>query len=316
MASTRVAKSPALLLWQSTFPSTAARTGLRGHARHQSTLPNNPHIVRKIVTNDYELEPKAKLKINQYYFPTSTKGKSLLTYLPTNPPNATLSIGTTTAIPPTPQSFTPNSSFTPILESVLKNNAPSDPQVKAQAMAYAAAERGSGLGLHSAGGAGSASAGSGASSLGLPANHPANQSQRMRDKRSRRPGPGTSSGTVSTSHSSPAATAASNKPFPSTGGGGPTSAQGGMAGLDTAKSRGGWIHVSDNRNPPDWGRIAWPEDIFGSLEVDGEGNFVDGTGNWQSSGTYRIITNEGILGLTDFLRGKLVERLKHLEKSN
>lgn len=27
-----------------------------------------------------------------------------------------------------------------------------------------------------------------------------------------------------------------------------------------------------------------PEDIFGSLEVDGDGGFVSGTGNYQASG--------------------------------
>jgi len=76
--------------------------------------------------------------------------------------------------------------------------------------------------------------------------------------------------------------------------------------------------LSDSRMPPDYGRIAWPEDIFGSLEVDGTGQFVkgdDGTvGNWQSSGTYRVITREGILGLSDYLRGKLVKRLKEEEE--
>lgn len=66
--------------------------------------------------------------------------------------------------------------------------------------------------------------------------------------------------------------------------------QGGMGGAN----RGGWIHVSDTRNPPDWGRIAWPEDIFGSVEVDGEGRFVDASGNYQTSGTYRVITREGM----------------------
>lgn len=72
-------------------------------------------------------------------------------------------------------------------------------------------------------------------------------------------------------------------------GAGPASQQGGMGGAN----RGGWIHVSDQRNPPDWGRIAWPEDIFGSVEVDGNGSFVDG-GNYQASGTYRIVTREGM----------------------
>jgi len=63
--------------------------------------------------------------------------------------------------------------------------------------------------------------------------------------------------------------------------------------------RGGWIHVSDQRAPPDFGRIAWPEDIFGSLEVDGRGEFVEGEngekgGHWMKSGTYRVITREGM----------------------
>lgn len=54
---------------------------------------------------------------------------------------------------------------------------------------------------------------------------------------------------------------------------------------------GGWVHLSDSRNPPDFGRIAWPEDIFGSVEVDHAGAIV---GNFQPSGTYRILTNEGM----------------------
>ncbi|KAF2704720.1 hypothetical protein K504DRAFT_515976, partial [Pleomassaria siparia CBS 279.74] len=91
--------------------------------------------------------------------------------------------------------------------------------------------------------------------------------------------------------------------------GGAGSSQGGVGGAN----RGGWIHVSDMRNPPDWGRIAWPEDIFGSVEVDGQGRFADETGGYQSSGTYRVVTREGFLGLTPFLREKVVQRLKQLE---
>lgn len=71
--------------------------------------------------------------------------------------------------------------------------------------------------------------------------------------------------------------------------------------------------MSDSRAPPDYGRIAWPEDIFGSLEVDGQGNIVGENGNWQKSGSYRIITRDGILGLSDFLREKLVQRLREEE---
>ncbi|SLM33570.1 hypothetical protein LPUS_02078 [Lasallia pustulata] len=92
-------------------------------------------------------------------------------------------------------------------------------------------------------------------------------------------------------------------------GAGGASSQGGAGG----GGRGGWVHVSDQRNPPDYGRIAWPEDIFGSLEVDSEGNFVDGSGNYQNSGSYRVLTREGCLGLSPFLREKLVERLRQEE---
>lgn len=78
-------------------------------------------------------------------------------------------------------------------------------------------------------------------------------------------------------------------------GAGGASSQGGAGG----GGRGGWVHLSDSRLPPDYGRIAWPEDIFGSLEVDAEGRFVEGDegkgpGNWQSSGTYRVVTREGM----------------------
>ena len=51
--------------------------------------------------------------------------------------------------------------------------------------------------------------------------------------------------------------------------------------------------MSDTRNPPDFGRIAWPEDIFGSIEVDGHGQ-IEGNGNYQPSGTYRVVTRDGM----------------------
>ncbi|QIX01166.1 hypothetical protein AMS68_006683 [Peltaster fructicola] len=92
-------------------------------------------------------------------------------------------------------------------------------------------------------------------------------------------------------------------------GAGGASAQGGMGGA----GRGGYIHVSDQRNPPDFGRVAWPEDIFGSLELDGQGNFVEPKGRYQEAGTYRMCTNEGLLELSPFLREKVLERVKELE---
>ncbi|KAI9738201.1 MAG: hypothetical protein M1834_008699 [Cirrosporium novae-zelandiae] len=52
--------------------------------------------------------------------------------------------------------------------------------------------------------------------------------------------------------------------------------------------RGGWIHISDERHIPDFGRIAEPEDIFGSIEVDGSGQIV---GNYQPSGKTMSASN-------------------------
>lgn len=59
--------------------------------------------------------------------------------------------------------------------------------------------------------------------------------------------------------------------------------------------------------------------------MDSHGQFVEASegsgtseskapGNWQDSGTYRIVTRDGILGLTDFLREKVVEALKEEER--
>ncbi|KAJ0119119.1 hypothetical protein J7T55_013354 [Diaporthe amygdali] len=90
-------------------------------------------------------------------------------------------------------------------------------------------------------------------------------------------------------------------------GAGGASDQGGAGG----GGAGGWVHLSDRRNPPDFGRIAWPEDIFGSVQVDNQGNVE---GNFQTSGTYRIVTNEGILGLSPYLTEKVIARLKDEDK--
>jgi hypothetical protein len=57
--------------------------------------------------------------------------------------------------------------------------------------------------------------------------------------------------------------------------------------------------------------LSRPEDILGSVEVDGKGEIV---GNYQPSGTYRIVTNQGILGLSPFLQEKLIARLRGEEK--
>ncbi|KAK4164823.1 hypothetical protein QBC43DRAFT_299966 [Cladorrhinum sp. PSN259] len=216
MASTR------LLFSQSLFRPLSLST-----RRYVSTLPSNPLI-----------------KIFPHLSPTG-QPVNLLTYLDSVPPNPALAIGTTTAVPPTPQSFSSNPKFLSILNDVLAQNASQDPELQAQAQAFASP--------------------GGFTFIGNP--------------NSSRKGKKETSG---------------------------ASGEGGAGGAGV----GGWVHLSDSRNPPDFGRIAWPEDILGSVEVDGKGQII---GNYQPSGTYRIITNQGMLGLSPFLEKRLIARLREEE---
>ncbi|KAL3476191.1 hypothetical protein BJX99DRAFT_145730 [Aspergillus californicus] len=201
--------------------------------RSLSTLEGHPHI---------------------YVFPKN--GIHLLSLLPSEPPADDLSIGITSKLPPTPDSFRENPRFLETLQEVISQHAHNDPYAMSQAHVMAST---SGANLGSGG-------------VLMPGSRP----------RRRRGDSDLSSG---------------------------ASGQGGAG----SAGRGGWIHISDERRPPEYGRIAWPEDIFGSLEVDGEGQFVGGNGNYQASGTYRVVTRDGILGLSPFLREKLVQKLREQE---
>ncbi|KAI0102039.1 hypothetical protein GGR51DRAFT_528395 [Nemania sp. FL0031] len=211
-----------------------------------STLSSNPHI--KAFPN---------VALHSGY---------LLTYLDTNPPTSRLAIGTTTQLPPTPQSFTENHEFLSILNDVLRQHAAQDPNLQSHALAFA---------------------GPGGVTLG---SHGAFFPQQRKERATRKTAAGLGGGGGAGGS-----------------GAGGASAQGGAGGAGV----GGHVHLSDLRNPPDFGRIAFPEDILGSIEVDGSGKII---GQFEPSGTYRIITNEGVLGLSDFLRAKLIERLNAEEK--
>lgn len=212
--------------------------------RGVSTLSNNPHIVSSVLSNDLSQVSN----ICQYVFPDPvSRDNHILSLLPTTPPTPSLAIGTSRRNPPSPDSFTENPRFLPIVHAVIAENAHLDPGVQSQAAVM----------ISSSG-----------ASLFQPV---------------RRQKTGSSGASDQGGHGSTA--------------------------------RGGWVHISDMRRIPDFGRIADPEDIFGSVEVEGDGTFTDGTGNYQQSGTYRIVTNDGILGLSDFLRQKVVERLKMEESS-
>ena len=195
-------------------------------------------------------EPTSKsLTVTQYIFPDERSINShLLSLVSSSPPKPELAIGTTTALPPTPDSFTENHHFFTILQSVIASNAHLDPNVQSQAQAMAST---SGSSLGSGG-----------------AFFPNQRQQRRRSGGTPYGGGGGTGGD----------------------GAGGASSQGGAGGA----GRGGWIHVYDERHPPDYGRIPDPEDIFGSVEVDGEGKFVDGHGRYQASGSYRVVTRDGL----------------------
>ncbi|KAI5811744.1 hypothetical protein DFH27DRAFT_597451 [Peziza echinospora] len=78
-------------------------------------------------------------------------------------------------------------------------------------------------------------------------------------------------------------------------------------GLNRGPPPGGWIHISDLRNPPEWSRIPDPEDIFGSVEVSAQGEIREGS--YQPCIGYRVWTRSGVMQLPPYLREKLVEHL-------
>lgn len=131
----------------------------------------------------------------------------ILSLLPTEPPNPDLAIGSTSKLPPTPDSFKENPSFLRILQDVLSEHAHKDPEVISQAQVMASTS--------------GANLGSGGIFFAPP-------------RQRRRPGYGGGGGAGA-------------------GSSGGASAQGGAG----SGGRGGWIHVSDTRNPPEYGRIAW-----------------------------------------------------------
>jgi len=68
----------------------------------------------------------------------------------------------------------------------------------------------------------------------------------------------------------------------------------------------GWVHVTDERGLPPFGRIPEPEDIIGSVLVQG-GELRAET--YQPMPTYRLVTPEGPMKLSPFLLQKLREKL-------
>ncbi|OAD78248.1 hypothetical protein PHYBLDRAFT_71708 [Phycomyces blakesleeanus NRRL 1555(-)] len=69
----------------------------------------------------------------------------------------------------------------------------------------------------------------------------------------------------------------------------------------------GWLHVADERNPPPWGRIPFPEDIIGSVLIkDG----VIQPNTFEAMPTHRLVTSCGIFKLSEPLFQCLLKESK------
>ncbi|GAA5813848.1 hypothetical protein MFLAVUS_007335 [Mucor flavus] len=69
----------------------------------------------------------------------------------------------------------------------------------------------------------------------------------------------------------------------------------------------GWLHIGDERNPAPWGRINFPEDIIGSVEINAG---VIKEGSYQAMPTHRLMTNNGIFQLSEPLTNLVIEEAK------
>ncbi|KAI9319086.1 hypothetical protein BX666DRAFT_2025423 [Dichotomocladium elegans] len=69
----------------------------------------------------------------------------------------------------------------------------------------------------------------------------------------------------------------------------------------------GWLHIADERNPPPWGRIPFPEDIIGTVLIK-KGTIQPRT--YQAVPTHRLVSSKGIFQLPEKLRLSVVDATK------
>lgn len=68
-----------------------------------------------------------------------------------------------------------------------------------------------------------------------------------------------------------------------------------------------WMHIADERDPPAWGRIPFPEDIVGTVLVkDG----VIQPNTYQAMPAHRLVTAHGIFQLPESLTKVLIDAAK------
>ncbi|KAJ6257302.1 hypothetical protein Dda_8191 [Drechslerella dactyloides] len=79
---------------------------------------------------------------------------------------------------------------------------------------------------------------------------------------------------------------------------------------------GGFHNIVDGRVAGNVGMrgVPEPQDVLGSVGVDGNGEVVGGPGGFVECESWRVVTGDGVGVLTEYLEGKLVERLKEQGK--
>lgn len=71
----------------------------------------------------------------------------------------------------------------------------------------------------------------------------------------------------------------------------------------------GHIHIADEKNPPPFGRIPYPEDIIGTMRIE-HGALVKGSFVPMRE-AYRPVSGNGIVKVSEFLENKLIRSLKN-----
>ncbi|KAI7867132.1 hypothetical protein BDF14DRAFT_1727026 [Spinellus fusiger] len=66
----------------------------------------------------------------------------------------------------------------------------------------------------------------------------------------------------------------------------------------------GWLHIADERNPPPWGRIPFPEDIIGSVLVN---QGVIQANTYEPMPAHRLVTASGLFCLSSPLAKCLLQ---------
>ncbi|CCG82421.1 Putative uncharacterized protein [Taphrina deformans PYCC 5710] len=70
----------------------------------------------------------------------------------------------------------------------------------------------------------------------------------------------------------------------------------------------GHLHIADEKNPPPYGRIPYPEDIIGTIRIE-HGKLVRGSFVPMRE-AYRPVSGEGIVKLSEYLEGRMLSLLK------